>query len=114
GHPTHTAPHTLRRALGCWGVQTARGARCALSWRRRWRCPRRIDEIEEVRAHVRLRSIAIRQRREPETRLNQLEDRRVVVHRMRHIVFLAEWRDHDERHTITRVCEITRPGSQLP
>ena len=81
------------------------GPACALL-RRNWRnLPGHIHQVEELR-HIHLHCIALRQRRQFEPRLDELEDRGVVGHCVRDVVLLCEWRDHNQRDAVPRVDEI--------
>jgi len=94
-----------------WCVEVARAV-SELSGRRGRSSPRHICEVKEISAHVCLGSVASGQWGQTEASFDELQDGSVVVHRVRHVVFLAEWGDHDQRHTISGVGEIARSSSE--
>src|SRR5579859_8118862 len=69
-------------------VQITRSSRDLVGWRG-WRLPRRGVEVKEL-GHIHLSSVARGQAMKVEPRFNQLQDRRIVGHRVGDKILLGK------------------------
>ena len=94
----------LRQVIHVTGAVGLLGRRCR-------RChPWRIREVEIFR-HGRLSRVSLREGGKIEARFNELEDRRHVSNRVRHLVLFCKRRNDNQRHAIPGVIKIAERAS---
>src|ERR1700730_8288941 len=92
----------LRVAQDCGIASSTCGLLWDLTW---WGSPGDVLKIEKLR-HIYLGFIALRERLQAETRLNEFKDRCIVGDRVRDVIFLREWGHDEQRHSEAGVVEI--------